>query len=385
MSLESRAARFLALCSLAACALTSGCRALYTQRVELEPAARSAGLRAGSVAEVLRLPEEEIDLGRAALLVVREDRPDLDVDLHLGRLDEMAARLRRALSGKLPGGPSMREAALLIVRTVQPRGQRPVPTGLAGGEGAGIDLARILDGGRGNCLGLSVLYLAVAERVGLPLYGVEAPEHFLVRLDDGVTHLNIEPTLEGRVVPDEVYIRWRHIAREAIQNGVYLRSESKRQVLASLLANRAGYRALEGKLHGALLDAERALAVKPYLPLAHVNRGLVRELTGDVKGAEADYLRALLLDPHCAGALNNLASLFVKKGAPEQLDAAWGMISQALRLSPKRAEFHQTAASIARARGNERAVERHLRRASKLAEASRKGGSRGPPGVPAKP
>lgn len=264
-----------------------------------------------------------------------------------------------------------------------------------------IDLARILDGAKGNCLGLTMLYLAVAERVGLPLYGVSAPEHSFVRYDDGVTRINIEPTRGGKILRDRAYIKAADISPDSIERGIYLRSESKRQMIASLLANRAGYRAMQGDLQGASGDATRALAVKPYWPQGYVNRGLVHELSGRAREAESDYRYALKLDPHCVGALNNLAALYsrgaghpagsllpgatvrepaiqtAKTGKDEgggagggpvsgSLETAEWMIRRAMRLAPGRPELYETAAAVAAARGRLREARSRLRRAGRL-------------------
>jgi regulator of sirC expression with transglutaminase-like and TPR domain len=318
---------------------------------------------------VLTLPEHEIDIGTAVLLAAQDERSDVDERAYHARLDALAARVRR----RLPEGVSVAEAVEQLVRVVQPAG---VASGRAevGADSfpAEIDACRIAEGARGNCLGISLLYLAVAERVGLPVYGVSAPEHFFVRLDDGITKVNIEPTRGGRWVSDKEYRRWRAVCEEAEQRGIYLRSESKRQVIASLLANRAGYRASAGRCHEAIEDAERALAIKPYWPQAYVNRGLAYEGIGQRKRAEEDYYRALRLDPHCAGALNNLAALFVRRAAegtdcaPGSAESAAKYIERALDLCPGRAEFLETAAAVAAARGDLRLARKRLKRAVQL-------------------
>jgi len=375
--------------------LLVGCRASYTPTVVFQPLPRARGLAAGAVPEILALPEEEIDVGRAALVVAREDRPALEIGPYLRRLDEIALRLRR----RTPEGTSVPEALAELVRLVQPGGR--FASGLtdspatAEGLPPELDLARILDGERGNCLGYGLLYLAVAERAGWPVYGVHAPEHFFVRFDDGVTRVNLEPTRGGATLSDKSYVARRRVHSGSVENGIYLRSESKRQVIASLLANRAGLRALAGRLDEARADVERALAVKPYWPQGHVNLGLVNELEGRHAQAETEYKKALRYDPHCVGALNNLAALYVRSarriGAPDvesgalprpaaggkdgsarnggrlgSLLAAEQMIGEALRLARDRPHFHETAAAVATARGDLRAAVSHLRRAVKL-------------------
>jgi regulator of sirC expression with transglutaminase-like and TPR domain len=362
----------------AACAAT-GCLVFYEPAIELAPLPRTKGLAVQRLADVLSLPEEEIDVGRAALLVAKEHRSELDLDNYLARLDELAARLRR----KLPEGISAEEAVERLVEVVQPEGTPPpVPVGDAtpGGLPPQIDIAKMLDGARGNCLGISLLYLAVAERVGLPIHGVSAPEHFFVRFDDGVTRINIEPTLGGRVVSDREYRDRRNISPDAESRGVYLRTESKRQVIASLIANRAGYHALSGMSNEALQDANRALAIKPYWPQAYVNRGLAYEILDQPELAEKDYHSALQFDPNCAGALNNLAAMYVRRARDgESTDTPQGLaksaekyIQKALSIFPARAEFHETAAAVAAARGHLKRAARHLRRAIQIDPANKR-------------
>jgi len=45
---------------------------------------------------------------------------------------------------------------------------------------------------KGNCVGMSILYLAISERLHLPIFGVNVPEHIFVRFDNGKTNINIE-------------------------------------------------------------------------------------------------------------------------------------------------------------------------------------------------
>ena len=47
-------------------------------------------------------PDQGVDLARAALLIAREEYPELDLRLYLDRLDEMAGAVRRRLAAE-PG------------------------------------------------------------------------------------------------------------------------------------------------------------------------------------------------------------------------------------------------------------------------------------------
>src|SRR6185369_10816631 len=46
-------------------------------------------------ARIVNDPEEQLDLAEAALLIAKEEQPDLDIEVYLRRLDELAAAVRR--------------------------------------------------------------------------------------------------------------------------------------------------------------------------------------------------------------------------------------------------------------------------------------------------
>ncbi len=60
---------------------------------------------------------------------------------------------------------------------------------------------------KGSCLGVSLLFLLIAEKLDYPIYGVLLPGHFFVRYDDGKTYRNIEPNKKGYSHPSAYYRR----------------------------------------------------------------------------------------------------------------------------------------------------------------------------------
>ena len=93
-------------------------------------------------------------------------------------------------------------------------------------------LGTVLHQQRGTCLGLSLLYLSVAKRAGLPLHGVAAPGHCFVRWDDGKTRRNIETTGKGIEKSDSTYMKEFAITEEDIEAGRYLFNLTAKQVLS---------------------------------------------------------------------------------------------------------------------------------------------------------
>ena len=74
---------------------------------------------------------------------------------------------------------------------------------------------------KGYCLSLSILYLALAERIGLPLHGVVVPGHFFVRYDSRIRQRNIETTANGAEARDDHYIE-RHAVPIEKQSSIHL-------------------------------------------------------------------------------------------------------------------------------------------------------------------
>ena len=146
-------------------------------------------------AEVVR--SEPVDLGLACLLVGGEVEPDLDVDVSLVTLDELAAAVR----DHVPRGASPAVAA---------EGLRVV-LGEFGGSAADYEdlraslLHEVLRRKRGLPLLLSVVWLEVAARLQIPAYALALPGHVVVGLGDpDDEHALVDPFAGGRLISQQV-------------------------------------------------------------------------------------------------------------------------------------------------------------------------------------
>ncbi|MAG92368.1 MAG: hypothetical protein CMJ48_01255 [Planctomycetaceae bacterium] len=122
--------------------------------------------------------DARIDLPRACLELARDASPALDfrqtTDWIAARGEELAAKVARAW----PEQDALRSLAFSL----------GTDHGLGGNERCRdrADLSylnRVIETGMGTPVSLSVLYMAVAERVGLELTGVAAPTRFLTRFE----------------------------------------------------------------------------------------------------------------------------------------------------------------------------------------------------------
>lgn len=156
--------------------------------------------------EVLALPPEEIDLARG-LLLYQFDNPEAskgEIRQYEATLDLMALQILAHLHPQATAEEKVREINRFIFLEMQ---FRFPPHSLHAKD---IDLytflPSVLDNRQGVCLGVSILYLSLAQRLDLPLEIVTPPGHIYVRYRDDKLLINIETTARGIHAPSEVYL-----------------------------------------------------------------------------------------------------------------------------------------------------------------------------------
>jgi regulator of sirC expression with transglutaminase-like and TPR domain len=99
----------------------------------------------------------------------------------------------------------------------------------------------ILQGHGGTCVTMPVLYIAVARRLGWPLFLAKAKEHLFCRWEDSYgERFNIEANSPGFVShPDERYHRLpKRLSERELASGLFLRPLTRREELAAFLSER---------------------------------------------------------------------------------------------------------------------------------------------------
>ena len=137
-------------------------------------------------------PEEEIDLGHAALTIAHVDYPDLDVAAYLARIDEVAANVADRLITKPDVFRSIAALNLVLFQSQGFRGNRDDYF-----DPKNSFLNEVIERKTGIPITLSVLYMEVARRTGLRLEGVGFPGHFLVKVAGEVDPSTRAPALAG--------------------------------------------------------------------------------------------------------------------------------------------------------------------------------------------
>ena len=137
--------------------------------------------------EAIDCPEDQIDLGRAALAIARQEYPDLRIDDYLSQLDGLGQVVELRIGDER--NPYRIIAALNTVLFKE--------LGFQGNRSEYYDpknsfLNDVITRKKGIPISLSVVYMEVARRVGLSLEGIGFPGHFLVKYDDGDVEILID-------------------------------------------------------------------------------------------------------------------------------------------------------------------------------------------------
>jgi regulator of sirC expression with transglutaminase-like and TPR domain len=249
--------------------------------------------------------EERIDLAHACLMIAQDAYPSLDVGLYLGEIERMALRLRAQMPQT--GGAEERIVALNEFLFDQ--------LGYRGNADDYYDprnsyLNDVIDRRTGIPITLSVLYMEVGRRVGLPLEGVSFPGHFLVRVQVRGGMLVLDP-FAGGLPQSEADLRSR--LKRVIPEGVaadvpvaelpldqFLEPASKRQILTRVLRNlKAIYREID-KPQRMLEVLDRMLILAPEATGELRDRGYVYQRLECWQAALKDLTEYLEREPDAA-------------------------------------------------------------------------------------
>ncbi len=253
-------------------------------------------------AQLVSGPEEELDLAEAALLIAQEEHPELDVAAYLRRLDGLAAAVR----ARLPEAPEPTD--IIHSLNIQLFGEE----GLAGNESEYYDprnsfLNEVLDRKRGIPITLSVIYLEVGRRLGLPLAGVGFPGHFLVKYSGADGELVLDPFAGGVTLSrEELAQKLRRMYGDAnpflAQIPQLLAPASKKEILLRMLHNLKGIYLQQNDFTRALAAIDRILLVTPDLAMEVRDRGAVHQRLGHLQAALQDFRRYLQMVPNAEDA-----------------------------------------------------------------------------------
>lgn len=243
---------------------------------------------------MLERPDAEIDLARAALLIAAETDPSLDIEAEMARLEEWA----RTLLGRLdPEWNELQRLARLRSFMYEELGFRGDVQHYYAPENS--LLHSVMARRQGIPLTMSILFMELGWRIGVPFEGVGFPGHFLVRLTGLPEDLLLDPYDHGGSVHEEDCRRMLAASTGGVLefSEAMIRSIGKREMIARLLYNLKVACLKAGRFAHALTAVERLLLLHPEDAIEVRDRGLLLYQLDQYREAVRSLERYLSMRP----------------------------------------------------------------------------------------
>lgn len=249
--------------------------------------------------EIFKKPDGDADLAEAALILATLEYPDLDIAHYLGIIDGHADRLARSLDE--PEKPERLVSALA--------GYLASECGFHGNSGEYYDprnsfLNDVIDRRTGIPITISIIYLAVARRLGLPLFGVGLPGHFIVKFDDGVNTLFVDPFNAGKMLARSEceQLARASTGRDFTLSDEHLAAATNHSIIVRMLYNLRGIYHHNLQHRKGLGVADILVRIAPANGYEYRNRAGLHLQLGQGALARADLETYLALRPDAADA-----------------------------------------------------------------------------------
>jgi regulator of sirC expression with transglutaminase-like and TPR domain len=246
--------------------------------------------------EIVSGDEDDINLAEAALLVATHACPGLDVSRYLARLDELGTTLR----SRIPAEATVSERiAALNKYLFGDLGFAPNTEDYY--DPRNSFLHDVLERRVGIPITLSVLYMEVGRRIGLPLQGVSFPGHFLVKCAVAEGMVVLDPYSGGvSLGVVDLQQRLREVQGGEVSRAIIaslLVAAGKKEIILRMLRNLKAIYLREHELDKALVIMDGIVAAAPDQALELRDRGMVYQELECFRAALADFQQYLQRTP----------------------------------------------------------------------------------------
>ncbi len=247
--------------------------------------------------DFVRAPEHEIDLAVGTLALARVEYPDLVTEHHVKVLDELAAR-----SGTAGIDDPLRALHRLREFLFDEEGFRGNADDYY--DPANSCLNQVLERKVGIPITLSVVMMEVGRRVGLRVYGVGLPGHFVVSALVGTESVLLDPFDGGTVLTHETAadVVARAVGRRVTLTEDHFAPVGKRHILARVLANLKGAYVRREEWAKSLAIVDRLLVIDGPASVFVRDRGSLLIKLGDLLRGAASWERYLRANPKATDA-----------------------------------------------------------------------------------
>ncbi|MFT3812232.1 MAG: tetratricopeptide repeat protein [Acidovorax sp.] len=234
--------------------------------------------------------DEHLPLLEAAACIAHDEYPELDVQQLLGDVDQLIARLRRRLPADAPALHRLRMLNQFFYAEL----------GFAGNLNNYYDpdnsyLNAVLRTRRGIPISLAVVWMEVAQGVGLHVRGVAFPGHFLVKALLPKGQVVLDPMTGQSLSREELAERLEPYQRRSglvgeyeLPLGLYLQAAAPRDILARMLRNLKEIHQSQHDLPRLIAVLDRLVILQPEAWDERRDRGLAHAESGHTREALAD-------------------------------------------------------------------------------------------------
>jgi regulator of sirC expression with transglutaminase-like and TPR domain len=252
------------------------------------------------LSKLIRVPETSVDIAECALVIAQHEYPALDVAAYLQQLDTVANRLKQRLPADAAKPHIISMLNHFLFREL----------GYSGNRDDFYDprnscLNDVIDRRTGIPITLSIVFMEIGRRLGLPLQGISFPGHFLVKCttDQGV--IVLDPFNRG-ISLSERDLRER--MKQAAGSGndaeaplsLLLRPATQREILTRLARNLKGIYADRDEAEKLIAITNFILAINPDDAKELRDRGMTYYKLDCFRAALADFEQVLALDSDAA-------------------------------------------------------------------------------------
>ena len=292
------------------------------------------------------LPNSEIDLLETLLLVSRHWDPNIKVQPLRDEIIHLVSDVSKDLKGSNQANDLVRSLRLVIhnkagYRYTDEVDARGIPL-----NNEELFLHGMLKTKRGYCMNLSLLYLILAQKLDIPLFGVPLPNHFFVRYQKDGNQINIETTEGGALFSDSFY-QQRYLSHSEKSNSYFMKNLNAKKTLGAYFSNigmvyyqnhkmdqAVFYLRMSTKINPRSIDAQNnlanifseqkkfdkavrhyqlALKASPGNISTLFNLGLAHQEKGDIQAAIENFMQVTQIDNTYTPAHQRLANLFLNK------------------------------------------------------------------------
>jgi regulator of sirC expression with transglutaminase-like and TPR domain len=242
--------------------------------------------------EILAEDGTRVRMDRAALELASIHFPNLEPEPFLDRLNDLAASLGDRLRNFNDGRDFVEKASSYLFGEL----------GFHGNETDFFDplnscLNQVLERRTGIPITLAVMYMEIARRLHMPVFGISLPRHFILEFNDGNFATYIDPFNNGRSITAQECFA---LAGAKVADPLLLQRATPKQIAMRMLQNLHGVYLRAHDHEKAITTLDLLLVGAPEIAPWYKRRGVLSLELKHYQAARRDLVKYLELEPEAS-------------------------------------------------------------------------------------